>query len=253
MTESSNKNVNGYFLRSGAHHYDATKSMVTMSNKRKGTATMASTSFSVAVTPYDTDEEWLDTRQKLKELRTFSMDNLISSFNSCVSLQQELQQEQTHIVQASQEIKNKLASRIELAREACKEESDDLYRMELTLEQLQADRHALIQSLEELESLQVETKDRILQYKEVASLYIEEIDQVEAERMEKVPRLKQQISLYATSTGIKWDFDQESLLAGQVVCSHYFSYDYCDCSLYSLFFCCKTGGSTERKHSSLQY
>ena len=86
-------------------------------------------------------------------------------------------------------------SRIELAREACKEESDDLYRMQLTLEQLQADRQALLQSLEELDSLEVETKERILQHKEVASLHMEDMDQVEAERMDKVPRLKQQISL----------------------------------------------------------
>ena len=220
------KNVNGYFLqRASMMNNKNQQSIVTMSNKRKGTATMASSSFSVSVTPYDSDEEWLDTRQKLKELRTFSVDNLLSSFNSCISLQQELHQEQTAIVQASQEIKNKLMSRIELAREACKEESDDLYRMQLTLEQLQADRQALIQSLEELDSLQVETKERILQHKEVASLNMEEMDQVEAERMEKVPRLKQQISLYATSTGIKWDFDQETLLAGQVV--RIFSYTLC--------------------------
>jgi hypothetical protein len=43
--------------------------------------------------------------------------------------------------------------------------------------------------LEELDSLKVETKECILQYKEVASQTIEKIDQVEAERMEKVPRL----------------------------------------------------------------
>ena len=92
------KNVNGYFLQRVAYQKMNKinhQSIVTMSNKRKGTATMASSSFSVSVTPYDSDEEWLDTRQKLKELRTFSVDNLLSSFNSCISLQQDLHQEQT--------------------------------------------------------------------------------------------------------------------------------------------------------------
>jgi hypothetical protein len=37
--------------------------------------------------------------------------------------------------------------------------------------------------------------------------------------------LKQQVSLYATTTGIKWDFNEEHVLAGQAVCF----WLYCGC------------------------
>jgi len=167
------------------------------------------------------DDEWLETRQELKGMRSFSVDDLITSFSACMDLQHDLQQEQNAIIQQSQDIKSKLQDRIDMARQACQEESNVLYRMQLTLEQLEADRQALIQSLQDIDSLIVETKQRILEYKKVASQHVELMDQVEAERMCQVPRLKQQISLYATTTGIKWDFDEENVLAGQVVCIVY--------------------------------
>ena len=159
----------------------------------------------------------METRQKLKELRYFSSDDLLASLDTCISLQGDLEKEESNAADHSERIKKKLESRIEVARKACREESDDFYRMQLHVEQLRADRQALRQALEELDGIETETKERILVNQETASQQIESIDQVEADRMRQVPRLKQQISLYATTTGIKWDFEEEDLLAGQVV------------------------------------
>jgi uncharacterized membrane protein YccC len=186
-------------------------------SKRKGTeyAAVIPSSSTVSVS-YD-DETWMKTRQKLKELRSFSADDLLSSLDTCLSLQGELEKEQCNAVSGAQNIKNKLAERIEMAREACREESDDVYQKQLLLEQLRADKRALQDALEELDGIETETKERIHVCQEMASAQIESIDQVEADRMRQVPRLKQQISLYATTTGIKWDFDEENVLAGQVV------------------------------------
>ena len=44
------------------------------------------------------------------------------------------------------------------------------------------------------------------------------VEMARQERSLKVPRLQQQISLYATMTGIKWDYDHPSgVLAGEMV------------------------------------
>jgi hypothetical protein len=142
---------------------------------------------------------------------------LLASLDTYISLQGDLEKEQSNAVNHSERIKKKLKSHIEIACEACKEESDDLYRMQLHLDQLRADRQALHQALEELDGIETETKERILINQEMASQQIESIDQVEANRMRQVPHLKKQISLYATTTGIKWDFEEEDVLAGQVV------------------------------------
>ena len=187
-------------------------------SKRKGTDVPMTMSSTVSVSYDEGDFSWTETRQKLKDMRSsYSANDMLASFRTCLDLQSDLENQQSHVVQESENIKSRLENRIEMAREACKEESDDLYRMQVRLEHLQADRQALHQALEELDGIETETRERIIQCQEVASEQIESIDQVEAERMRQVPRLKQQISLYATTTGIKWDFDEEDVLAGQVV------------------------------------
>lgn len=188
-------------------------------SKRKGTDYSATIPSSSTVSVSYDDETWMETRQKLKELRyNFSGDDLLAPLDTCISLQSDLEKEQSNAANHSEGIRKKLESLIEMAREACKEESDDLYRIQLRLDQLRADRQALHQALEELDGIETETKERILAHQEMASQQIESIDQVEADRMRQVPRLKQQISLYATTTGIRWDFEEENVLAGQVVC-----------------------------------
>lgn len=46
---------------------------------------------------------------------------------------------------------------------------------------------------------------------------IEEMEQIQDVCKQKVPRLRQQLSLYGNVTGIKWNFAKERVLAGQVV------------------------------------
>jgi uncharacterized membrane protein YccC len=191
-------------------------------SKRKGTdydcAAAIPSSSTVSVSYNDTHETWTETRQKLKELRSFSSaDDLLSSIETCLSLQGDLDTELSNAALFSQNIKRELGGRIEMAREACKEESHDVYQQQLLLEQARADKRALQDALEELDGIQAEIKERIHMCQEMASVQMESIDKVEADRMRQVPRLKQQISLYATTTGIKWDFGQEHVLAGQVV------------------------------------
>ncbi|KAL3941214.1 MAG: hypothetical protein SGBAC_004389 [Bacillariaceae sp.] len=74
----------------------------------------------------------------------------------------------------------------------------------------------LVQDMEKLDKNQHELQSNIAKYLEEASDEIDSIDQVEEEQKRLVPRLKTQISLYASTTGIKWDFAQDEILSGQV-------------------------------------
>ena len=71
--------------------------------------------------------------------------------------------------------------------------------------------------MQELDKRQVELQRKIEQHQEEASQEIESIDEVEEERKRQVPRLKTQLSLYASTTGIKWDFSDTTTLSGSVV------------------------------------
>lgn len=81
------------------------------------------------------------------------------------------------------------------------------------------ERDAITNDLAELKRMGDNLQQKIVRALDEASQVhvVESIDLVEECRQIQVPRLKHQISLYANTTGIKWDFEDDSLLAGQVV------------------------------------
>jgi hypothetical protein len=70
---------------------------------------------------------------------------------------------------------------------------------------------------EQLDEVQMKLRASIHQNHEMTRYELEELDSVEYERIQQVPKIKNQISLYAKTTGIKWDYHREHSLAGQVV------------------------------------
>eukprot|EP00980_Cylindrotheca_fusiformis_P015804 scaffold4617_cov106-Cylindrotheca_fusiformis.AAC.5 len=113
-------------------------------------------------------------------------------------------------------VKLQLEQKLEQARNACQHESRVLIDMASHVENMKRDRTSLIQEMEKLDKQQIDLQRNISQFQEEASQEVESIDQVEEEQKRKVPRLKTQISLYASTTGIKWDFSQDNILSGQV-------------------------------------
>lgn len=186
-----------------------------MGSKRKGTD--VSTPLTVSIVNNEEVSPLEKTTQMLKDMRVQTNDSVMNSLQACFDFQISLESEQENLMACSNQIKNELENRIQHAREACREESDDLYRMKVALKKLQAEKFALHQELNEMDASEKEKRERIRQYEIESELEIEAIDQVEAERKDQVPRLKNLISLYAMITGIKWDYDREDLLAGQVV------------------------------------
>lgn len=169
---------------------------------------------------------WDDTQQNLKDVCTSTtaiVDDLLILLSSTTSSSSTLPEclsfdgETEALVQSSRDIQSKLAESIAQERSACQVEMADLYRLQREVQSLQADRDDLTQELQDMEQESSNAMDRIYEAQQICQQELEEIDMVEAERMKHVPKLKEQISLYATTTGIKWDYDQEEeVLAGQI-------------------------------------
>jgi chromosome segregation ATPase len=114
-------------------------------------------------------------------------------------------------------VKSKLEGKLELARDACQHESQVLMDMGNKIERMKQERKNLLQNMEKLDQKQIILQKNISKHQDEASQEIESIDQVEEEQKRQVPRLKTQISLYASTTGIKWDFANDEILSGHVV------------------------------------
>ena len=125
--------------------------------------------------------------------------------------------EETDLLEQARDIRSQLHDQIDEAKHACQHESDVLSSLSGRLDSMKEKRQSLTSEMEDLDSMQVNLQRRIVSYQEEASQEIESIDQVEEDRKRQVPRLKSQISLYAATTLIKWDYACQHVLSGQVV------------------------------------
>ena len=184
--------------------------------KRKGTTihyTNEAISSVTFVPPTVPSLTWEETRQQLRDLCSFSIlnDNLLLTLEQFDTVQ-----ETANVLQLSQEIQSNLVESMEKERSECEIENADIFRLEMELHSCQAEYNDLEQELHDMAVESSSTKDQIYEAVQICQQEMEQMDAVEAERMRHVPKLKEQISLMATTTGIKWDYEQEEVLAGHV-------------------------------------
>lgn len=173
-----------------------------MSNKRKNTTISDGG-----------DASWEETKAKLATTATtFGWMNQWNKVQGMLSLDTEMDQ----LHDDSEAVKTSLANQIQQEREAFQCESDDLYKIVQTINNLQGTVSDLEQSLEEVREKEMDIRSHIHSHQQAVSEQREEIDAVEMERMQQVPKIKNQISLYAKTTGIRWDYHRDSMLAGEV-------------------------------------
>lgn len=127
----------------------------------------------------------------------------------------------------SSQIQADLDHKIAMAKEACQVESGVLADLSNNLQGLQQSRDKLLQDMDEIDQRQLDLQHQIALHQQEASEEMEVIDSVEEERKREVPRLKHSISLYASTTGIKWDFLQDEILSGSVVSTLRWESMYC--------------------------
>ena len=200
-----------------------------MGNKRKGTDLEEPVATIVTVpSPRSTMTlKWEETKNRLKTTTTTTTtttSDWLSQLDEVHQMDRDLQEVQEEIQGQASSVQKDLEERIKEARDACREESDEVYRLQQRVREMTADCEELEQTVEDHRMEASQIQERIYQYKEEASQEIEEMDRVEADRIQQVPKLKHQISLFAKITGIKWDYQEDKLLAGQVVSSFLFSF-----------------------------
>jgi hypothetical protein len=181
---------------------------MTMNLKRKGT------DFNTSLVEEE-DRGWFETKARLANDSSFQFD--WKSRFQAVQAEFDLSQKRQALYDSASALQASLQSQIQEAREACAEESQDLYRLVESIRQLELEAQQLQTSVSESKTLQTQLLQQISTLRKEASQHLEELDEVELERLQQVPKIKNQISLYAKTTGIKWDYDRETILAGEVV------------------------------------
>lgn len=157
-------------------------------------------------------------RERLKlESNHEREDDFLAQVQQCREYRQGFQRQQQQLKNKSHTIQSSLKNKISDEESKCQEESANISAMEQVLHEIAQERDSLQNDLKDLEAVRQDLEQRIASAIEEASQEVEKIDMVEESRKERVHRLKHQISLYASTSGIKWDFENEQLLEGHVV------------------------------------
>jgi len=212
-------------VRRAAHSkslcWDWTTTMVA-SHKRKNSNDATSTSSYVSRSIVFSPEKsrWEDTQAKMKSLR----ESLLTTHDPVLKELHETQQHESNMKDYMKEVKldaldiqEKLDEKVQEAVAACQQESEQVYQSKVQLTELQAARDDLMEEMQDADNVILKLQNDIATYKCQAAEEIDTCETFEQEQKMRVPRLKHQISLYANCTGIKWDFEQERVLAGSMV------------------------------------
>jgi DNA polymerase III alpha subunit len=184
----------------------------------------------------DEENQWIaNTMDRMKQLRMkWQQHNisLLASPNSTNTTEEEEEdpialalqsvhhgdhEPEERLVAQAQRIQDKLSHEIDRAKALCNQESSVLVQLASQLAKFQEQRKALLEEIDALDEQQRASQKQIAIYQEEASQGLDMVSDIEQEKKRQVPRLKATISLYATTTGIKWDFSDPDILSGQVV------------------------------------
>jgi myosin heavy subunit len=197
-----------------------------MSNKRKGEETTddsATVVFSPAGQSRSQQQRmaWLACQQRLTAARKYlsqsTTDLVLQKLQHHVERPEQFQQQANERLEEADEVYQKLQKQVETTTAACQQESQSLHQVQTELSELQEKKKAVQAQIQEGADTQHELQQEIARYRQEASTEMEGMQEVKVERQLKVPRLRHQLSLYAACTGVKWNFEKEKVLAGEVV------------------------------------
>ncbi len=111
----------------------------------------------------------------------------------------------------------RLMQQVEEATETCKQESQHLKQLTALLNKYRIEQNMLSQQIQECNDTFHDLRQQTERFKVEALEDMDGVEQLKERQLLEVTRLRHQISLYALCSGIKWDYSEEGILAGEVV------------------------------------
>ena len=173
---------------------------------------------------------WLDSasfdhklRVVRESLKLEDSDDFLVQLHQYRNTVSETRQKHAGMGSSSGGIQDDLTDQISAEEEQCQVESQTTLNMEEDLQQMLKERDGNLAVLSEMEQLQGELQNSVGSAVKEVDQQVQSINLLEDTRKNQVPRLKHHISMYATTTGIKWDYydgdglEHQNILEGHVV------------------------------------
>jgi hypothetical protein len=167
---------------------------------------------------------------------------LVQEFLQSISLMEEQinHEYETNVQNESIVLKQKLQERIIKEQEQIQQQEQYLLQLQSKFSNILQEKQEYEHQVQQLSKEEQQLQQTISTYKQQVNLELNEMEQIQDICKQKVPRLRQQLSLYGNVTGIKWNFhnttinndennnhhnQQQQFLIGQVVRTNFFYFN----------------------------
>jgi len=192
----------------------------TINSKNKTTSNILPSQSPAWLDSASLDHKLWVVRQTLKledEINDNDDDDFLVQVQQCRDAETSITSAQQSMQTTSQRLQDNLIRKIQQEEEKCQEESALTLEMERTCQLLNSERKNLTETLSELAQTRQHLSEKIVEARREANQQVEQLGGIEEARKNQVPKLKHQISMDANTTGLKWNFEKEHLLEGEVV------------------------------------
>ena len=122
----------------------------------------------------------------------------------------------TELQSSSNEIISKIITSIKNEQDALKKESNELSTQLSLVQELESQRSTLTRNNTTIITKRRELEKQIPIHTTAASQEVAALDEIEYRHIKQLPKIKNELSLHALMTNIKWDYGRVDVLAGEV-------------------------------------
>ena len=162
---------------------------------------------------------WNETMQMMSDLLQLyekqEQSPLMQSLRECMHLQKKLEQRKEILLNQSRDIQARIHSVTDQCSQLLEIETKTIHSYKRNMDELQDELERIRGKTRDVQRQLDDANQQIQTYTEISD-DVEELDSLEMEKKEEVPRLRRQLSMHATATGIKWDYDRVDALVGEV-------------------------------------
>lgn len=164
-------------------------------------------------------KEWADVASFMDDVLAGQVDqytHLESAVQQCNSLINSISNQTDALHARSEEITNSITAEIEKENVALQNESNELATQIRAVQKLEEEAATLTKTNAEIIAKKRASEQNIPIYKAEAAEQIGKLDEIEMEHVKRIPKIKNQLSMFAELTNVKWDYNQKDVLAGEI-------------------------------------
>lgn len=164
-------------------------------------------------------KEWADIASFMDDVLAGQVDqytHLESAVQQGNSLINSISNQTDALHARSEEITNSITAEIEKENVALQNESNELATQIRAVQKLEEEAATLTKTNAEIIAKKRASEQNIPIYKAEAAEQIGKLDEIEMEHVKRIPKIKNQLSMFAELTNVKWDYNQKDVLAGEI-------------------------------------